>query len=173
MNFAVNIEQWALIDGYDNYEISSFGRVRNNKTSRIMQLYNTNDGYVYAVLCKEGKRKFFRVHRLIGFAFLEKKDEDVEVDHIDHNRANNMITNLRWATKSINQKNQSISTKNTSGTQGVFFEKCRNRWVATWFEEKKLQRKFFSIKKYGEEQSKQMAIDYRKQMAEVNGYLNV
>ena len=31
MNFPINIEQWRLIDGYDNYEISSHGRVRNKK----------------------------------------------------------------------------------------------------------------------------------------------
>jgi len=36
MNIANNIEHWALIDGYDNYEVSSFGRVRNNNTNKIM-----------------------------------------------------------------------------------------------------------------------------------------
>ena len=40
----INIEQWRLVDGYDNYEVSSFGRVRNSTTSRIMK-QNLTDGY--------------------------------------------------------------------------------------------------------------------------------
>ncbi len=99
MNFPINIEQWRLIDGYDNYEISSHGRVRKNQTSRIMKLIDRNDGYIEVGLFKDKKKKTHRVHRLVGFAFLEKKNEDIEVDHIDHNRSNNMITNLRWTTK--------------------------------------------------------------------------
>ena len=36
MEFAHNIEVWRMIDNYNNYEISSHGRVRNNKTERIL-----------------------------------------------------------------------------------------------------------------------------------------
>jgi hypothetical protein len=36
MAFAINIENWRLVDEYDNYEISSHGRVCNNKTARIL-----------------------------------------------------------------------------------------------------------------------------------------
>jgi len=172
MSFPINIEQWRLIDGYDNYEISSHGRVRNNKTSRIKKIQKDKAGYQFIGLSKDRKLKFFYIHRLVSFAFLEKKDDDIEVDHIDKNRSNNMITNLRWATRSINCRNKSISSKNTSGIQGVSFDKKKNRWVASWNEEK-LKCKCFSIKKYGEEQAKQLAIDCRKQMAQANGYLNV
>ena len=43
----INIEQWRLVDGYDNYEISSFGRVRNSTTSKIMKNYlNNKTGYI-------------------------------------------------------------------------------------------------------------------------------
>ena len=53
MNFAIEIEQWRLIDGYDNYEISSHGRVRNNKTSRIMKLIRYKDCYHRIRLLKD------------------------------------------------------------------------------------------------------------------------
>ena len=173
MNFPINIEQWRLIDGYDNYEISSHGRVRINKTSKILSLKYETNGYVRIGLTKDKKQKYFNVHRLVAFAFLEKKDEDIEVDHIDHNRSNNMLNNLRWTTTSINGRNASISKRNTSGYQGVRYSKNGN-WEASWCDENmKLQRKAFSANKYGEEQAKQMAIDCRKQMAEANGYLNV
>ncbi len=172
MNFPINIEQWCLIDGYDNYEISSHGRVRNKKTSRIRKSSINKEGYNRIGLSKDNKLKFYLVHRLVGFAFLEKKEEDVEVDHIDHNKENNMIDNLRWATRSINGRNSSISSRNTSGIQGVSFDKINNNWVACWQEEKE-KRKSFSVKKFGDEQAKQLAINVRKQMCEANGYLNV
>ena len=82
-----------------------------------------------------------------------------------------MVNNLRWTTRSINGRNKPISTRNKSGHQGVRCSK-NGYWEATWYEAK-LQRKSFSINKYGEEVAKQMAIAYRKQMAEANGYLNV
>ena len=172
MNFPINIEQWRLIDGYDNYEISSHGRVRNNKTCKIMTIRLKQDGYHGIRLSKDNKKKDFLIHRLIGFAFLDKKEEDTDIDHIDHNKVNNMVNNLRWTTSSGNNRNRSISSKNTSGYQGVHFDNSDNSWVASWYEEKR-KKKYFSVKKYGEEQAKQMAISYRKQMAEANGYLNV
>ena len=171
MNIAMNIEHWALIDGYDNYEISSFGRVRNNKTSRIMKLNIDKDGYRVIGLCNDNKQKYQKVHRLVAFAFLEKNDEDTEVDHMDHNKANNMLNNLRWVSRSGNQRNASKRKDNSSGHQGISYHKHGNYWYASWYEEKQKQ-KAFSVKKYGD-QAKQMAIDYRKQMAEKNGYLNV
>ena len=57
MNFAINIEQFRLIDGYDNYEISSHGRVRNNKTSRILKPSTNKDGYKHIVLTKDKQNK--------------------------------------------------------------------------------------------------------------------
>ncbi len=172
MNFPMNIEQWRLISGYDNYEISSHGRVRNNKTNQMMKLKVETNGYIRIGLSKDSKQKFHRIHRLVGFAFLDKKDEDKEVDHIDHNRSNNMLDNLRWATGSINCRNQSKRKDNTSGSQGVHFSIGNNSWVATWYEEKP-QSKKFSIKKYGNDEAKQLAINYRKERAQENGYLNI
>jgi len=150
MDFPIEIEQWRLIDGYDNYEISSHGRVRNNETSRIMALSTTTKGYMQIGLSKDKKKKKFLVHRLVGYAFLEKKDDDSIVDHIDHNSSNNMITNLRWLTMSEKCRNQSISSKNTSGTTGVSYDRIDHCWRANWFEEdSKRKCKCFDVLRYG------------------------
>ena len=77
MNFPINIEQWRLIDDYDNYEISSHGRVRNNKTGRIMKNHNDDYGYVQIGLTKDKKQKQHRVHRLVAFAFLDRTENDL------------------------------------------------------------------------------------------------
>ena len=63
---------------------------------------------------------------------------------------------------------------NTSGHQGVNYDKRRNTWFASWYDENMKQKyKHFSVKKLADELAKELAIDYRKQMAEANGYLNV
>ncbi len=175
MNFPINIEQWRLIDGYDNYEISSHGRVRNNETSKILKVQTQKDGYVTLGLYKDKKKKRYKIHCLVGSAFLEKKDDISVIHHIDHNKSNNVITNLTWVTLSEKCRNRSkLAKNNTSGMTGVSYDKTDNCWRADWFEEKSKRKcKIFNVQVYGNEQAKQMAIDYRKQMAEANGYLNV
>ena len=174
MNFAMNIEHWRLISGYDNYEVSSHGRVRNNRTSRILKLSTNNDGYKEIGLRKDRQRKTYSVHRLVGFAFLEKNDEHTEVDHIDHNRGNNMVNNLRWTTKSVNQRNASRRTDNISGTSGVSFHNSTNSWRASWQDANmRHKNKFFSVNKYGNDEAKQLAINYRRERCLENGYINV
>ena len=51
-----------------------------------------------------------------------------EIDHIDGDRLNNRIDNLRDVKKSINMKNKAVYSKNKSGISGVSFRKERNKW---------------------------------------------
>lgn len=53
-----------------------------------------------------------------------------EVDHINHDRSDNRIVNLRKVTKGVNNKNLSLGKANTSGVIGVCYVKSRNRWVS-------------------------------------------
>ena len=53
-----------------------------------------------------------------------------EIDHIDHDRANNKWSNLRAVTRYENCRNQKISKKNTSGFTGVSWSKANNKWRA-------------------------------------------
>ena len=163
MQIANNIEHWALIDGYDNYEISSFGRVRNNETCRILKGSNNGNGYNKITLCKEKKEKKVYVHRLVAFAFCEKKDEYDIVDHIDQNKINNHFTNLRWVNKSLNGKNIKTRNTNTSGNKGVCYHKGGDGWLVRWNVDNKSKSKFFK--------NKDDAIVYRLEMEQLNGYL--
>lgn len=56
--------------------------------------------------------------------------EGLEVDHINHVRNDNRLCNLRFVTRSENLKNQSISSKNTSGVTGVYFSKAKKKYIA-------------------------------------------
>ena len=160
MAFAQNIEQFRLVDGYDNYEISSHGRIRNNISGKILSP-SISAGYHRVSLYKDGKVKKHKIHRLVAFAFCGNPNNYNVVDHIDNNKLNNMFNNLRWCTLSENQRNTTININNTSGVQGI--SKDKNSWRVQWFDnECKQKSKNFSIKTFGDSQAKALAIAHRK-----------
>jgi hypothetical protein len=122
---------WKQIDGYENYEVSICGSVRNITTKRILRP-NLSSGYYYVILCRKNEKvKNITVHSLVANAFIPKLDTSKNcVDHIDSNRLNNTISNLRWASHQENQFNRSLSSKNTSSVKGVSFDKKINMWRA-------------------------------------------
>ena len=64
--FPTNREIWKSIDGYRNYEVSWFGRVRNAKTGRILKPIHGNHGYLVVNLYKKGKSKQNCIHALVA-----------------------------------------------------------------------------------------------------------
>ena len=148
-----NIENWRLIDGYDNYEISSHGRCRNNKTSRILKPNIVRSGYYFVSLRKDKITKRYPIHRLVAFAFLENPLNKKCVDHIDRNQKNNMLSNLRWATLNENQGNRSKQKNTTSIYKGVYWNKKNQKWKTAIYKNGKQQQKtrktvYNSILKY-------------------------
>jgi hypothetical protein len=121
-------EIYKVIKGFENYSVSNLGNVINNKTDEILKAsLDRDEGYKKVAL----HRKTFRVHRLVAEAFIPNPNNKTMVDHIDNDKTNNNVNNLRWATNSENQFNQSISKNNTSGTKGVVWHKHKNKWQAT------------------------------------------
>lgn len=164
-----NIEEWRLIDGYDNYQVSSVGRVRNTNTMKILKPMKHVSGYYLINLSNNNVRKNYQIHRLVCFAFCNNDNDYNVVDHIDRNRINNNYLNLRWVTDSMNSRNRTISNINSTGIQGVSFDTNYNRWKAQWHDNEGPKSKAFPVKKYGE-QARQMAIDYRREMEILHGY---
>lgn len=72
--------------------------------------------------------KAYKAHRLTWIWFYGEIPQGLEIDHIDQNKTNNAITNLRLVTKSINMHNRPIFTNNTSGTTGIHFVKKKSQW---------------------------------------------
>ena len=105
-------EKAKYIEGYPNYKISSKGRIYSKYMNRTMKIFDTKDGYKRICLCKNGKKKFFAVHRLVGLNFIPNPENKPEVDHIDRDKSINNVVNLRWATHSENQQNTSVRCNN-------------------------------------------------------------
>jgi hypothetical protein len=73
-------------------------------------------------------RSRFLVHRLIWK--FHHGSEPRQVDHIDGNRSNSKIENLRAACEKTNQRNRGKQGNNTSGYKGAYFRKSDGRWMS-------------------------------------------
>ena len=123
-------EIFKKINGFDNYSVSNFGIVRNDKTGKILKPSNTNGYYKVSLKDNENKSKTKRVHRLIGEAFIPNPNNKPVIDHIDNNKLNNDIANLRWASIKENTYNSKLSTRNTSGVKGISWHSRDKCWRA-------------------------------------------
>lgn len=87
------------------------------------------NGYLFI---KVGKY-IYRAHRLAWFYFYGQWPpiESYQIDHIDGNRLNNSIKNLRLASNAKNARNHRLYSHNTSGVTGVSFAEANNKWKAT------------------------------------------
>lgn len=98
------------------YQVSNKGgRVKSLKygKEKILKPVKNTKGYEHVFLYKNGKRKTFKIHRLVAFMFIEGYFEGAEIDHIDTNRTNNHVSNLRWCTSKENSNNE-LSRKHYS-----------------------------------------------------------
>lgn len=99
-------EIWKDIDGYDGlYKVSNLGRIISchRAKTKLLSLTNKNEkGYLKLTLCKNGKQKTYKVHRLVANAFLQNKNGCNELNHKDGNKLNNCVDNLEWITHKEN-----------------------------------------------------------------------
>jgi hypothetical protein len=119
-------EEYKLIKGFQDYSVSNLGNVRNDKTGKVFKQSNTL-GYKRVKL---QDKKSYKVHILVAHAFILNPDNKRFVDHIDNDRANNKVSNLRWATSGENGCNLSIGIRNTSGFKGIHWNDKRQNWKA-------------------------------------------
>lgn len=92
------VETFVKIEGFENYEVSNLGKVRNIKSGRILKPRLHRDGYLMHGLYGYDKRKFLFLHRIIATAFIDNPEGKPCVNHIDENKLNNDLSNLEWCT---------------------------------------------------------------------------
>lgn len=106
------MEQWKPITNYENYEISSHGRIRNYR-KRILKPGVNSHGYCTVRLSNNNKSQTISVHRLVGLAYIENPNNLPIIDHIDRDKTNNKIENLRWVSVAENFRNSEFSNNAT------------------------------------------------------------
>ena len=88
---------------FEDYEISNFGNLKRNGI--IVNGSITNRGYRYFQIKRKGKRINMLFHHLIAHLFIGSRPKDLVIDHIDRNKLNNNVSNLRYITFEENVRN--------------------------------------------------------------------
>lgn len=119
------IEEWRPVQGYEGlYEASNTGKVASlnyNGTGARQELkpIETHHGYLKVRLYQNGKWRTKRLHRVIAETFIPNEGNLPEINHIDEDPTNNVITNLEWCTHKYNSTygghNKRISEALTNG----------------------------------------------------------
>lgn len=86
------------------YTINSNGDVFSVAKNLQLRAATVKDGVLKVCLTKDGIAKRKSVHRLVAEAFIPNPDNKPQVDHIDGNKHNNSVHNLRWCTNQENQQ---------------------------------------------------------------------
>jgi len=97
---------------YDSYMINRKGEVWSKVYQKVMKP-QVKQLYLWMTLTQDGIRHKEYIHRLLGIQYIDNPDNLPEIDHIDRNRTNNSLENLRWVDKKTqnNNKTNNIALK--------------------------------------------------------------
>lgn len=98
------IEEWKDIPGFENYQASNLGNIRNKNTFKILSPNRNKKGYRHVVLYKGSKKNkhMIGVHRAVALAWIPTNDCTLTVNHKDNNPDNNSVDNLEWLSNEDN-----------------------------------------------------------------------
>ena len=126
-------EIWKSLDGIvecgENYSVSTLGNVRNDKSGRILKHMIVPNGYHHVSVYKNRKQKQCVVHRLVAIAFIPNDENLPIIDHIDHDKTNNTLENLRWCTQKENTLNRKSDANSSSKYIGISWDKVNKKWA--------------------------------------------
>ena len=112
-------EIWKDIKGYENYQISNYGRIKSKtritkvgiknvkealRKDKVLKPQKLTKGYLGVRLYQNTTGKTFKIHRLVANAFIPNPNNLLQVNHIDGNKSNNSADNLEWCTNEENMK---------------------------------------------------------------------
>ena len=103
------------IQGYPNYRIYDDGRVWSKVSNRFLKHTLLTNGYFVTGMKNDCPRKLMYIHRLLAIHYIPNPENKPTVDHIDRNRTNNRLSNLRWATSCEQNQNLGMRRSNRSG----------------------------------------------------------
>ena len=124
-------EIFITISQYPEYKVSNYGNIRMVGSESNLKLYTNKAGYNHVYLMNRyGNTHFVSVHQLVGRMFLDNPNNCKIVDHINNDKTDNNIMNLRWVSYAQNGMNKKLSIKNKTGYAGVRFDEYHKKYRA-------------------------------------------
>ena len=125
------MDEFVSIPDCQDYFINRKGEVlskRVSKDGRIKKQFLNNGGYYTAGFEINKKHKTLPIHRLVAKTFIPNPNNHEFVDHINRDKLDNRLENLRWCSREINCQNKSISKIDTSGYKQICWITKKERW---------------------------------------------
>lgn len=88
------------------YLVSENGKVYGKSKRRVLKPAEDRYGYLYYVLCVNKKRITVKAHRLVAMTFIPNEQGKTSIDHLNGDRKDNRVCNLRWVTNKENSNNE-------------------------------------------------------------------
>jgi len=151
----------APIKDFENYICRSNGEIYSLKTKRNMKVHINDRGYHTIVLKNNGRRRCAGLHRLLGECFIDNPENKCDIDHIDRNKSNNDLSNLRWATRQENNENKGMYKTNTTGHKHIYTissGNCKGHF--------RYKRKYNNKWYYKQSKDLNVCIEYKKYLEE-------
>lgn len=95
-------EIWKDIPGFEEYQVSSLGRVRSLKGTIRVLSQSKSSRYCQVTLFREGERHYRKIHRLVAEAFIPNPDNLPCVNHKNEDKTDNRVENLEWCDAKYN-----------------------------------------------------------------------
>jgi hypothetical protein len=132
-------DTFEYINGYENlYKINRKGEIWSCHYSKVMKPQITKDGYNCVKLKKENKPFKKGIHRLLALQYIENPDNLSEVDHIDRNRHNNSLDNLRWVSRIENMNNMFKNLSNLNEEELLERKEKIKKYKTEWAKKDRL-----------------------------------
>lgn len=118
------------IKDYPNYLIYNDGRVYSKYSNKFLigGWCGGNSAYKAITLRNNPKQKTYLIHRLVAQHYIPNPNNYNVVDHIDRNKLNNNVSNLRWCRSVDNSHNTGKYITNTTGHKNISYRKSKKSW---------------------------------------------
>jgi hypothetical protein len=118
------MEEYRKLENCENYEISNAGNCRNIITGRILK--NSIGSTGYYEICLYGKK--IRIHQLVAKHWCDNPNNHIAVDHINRDKLNNNVYNLRFVSAKENAINKTKRINSKSKYKGVGYRNDKKTW---------------------------------------------